>query len=49
MGECECISIEKYKVNDNVGWYLHLGRGSGDNEQLHGIVHCPYYGEELWD
>ena len=49
MGECESIRIDKCEVNNHVGWYLHLGIGSGRGEQLHGIAYCPYCGAKLWD
>ena len=41
----EAISVEKYNVNGNVGWFHHLYSENAD--ELMAILYCPYCGCKL--
>ena len=42
----EAISVEKYNVNGNVGWFHHLYL-ENEADKLMAIMYCPYCGCKL--
>lgn len=42
----EAISVEKYNVNGNVGWFHHL-HPENEADKLMAILYCPYCGCKL--